>query len=734
MLTFVATILTESNSVGKPWRPQFEASCQRHELEANPLRLKEYNPCHGNLKLKALAAACVERRHTHTHVLYVDGFDLILLDGLAELERRFLAFNRPMVVAGASSLVPKLCDTSKFPFAESGSPFRFPRAGIFMAELPYFLQLVARHGLYDVPGPFIDNEWFQHVYATAPASFMVDIDTEMFITLDGASPGAFEVAHGRVVNTVTQSKPSIIHAAGRFNFAPVLQQLVTQGHYYLGDFRPSLSQAPVVAPQPAARISTRPRDEPVRREWLGEYAKAWKDQSAVTAPLEPGLVSLLKPYRGHTALDYGAGAGRWTGQLLTQFSHVVAVDVSAPALQLLRAKYPTVRIDEQRHPALTAVHADEVDFILAWDVLSYVDFFDLQYLLREFHRVLKPGGQLLANFNHLKSSHNLALLNGFSPQTGPAQLRPYTRETLSYLLKLAGFNLHSLTADGPNLVAKAQRRHAIVSTQKVLVRNFYHSGDAGDVIYSLPTIKALGGGRLYLGGQLNIKYDATTRLKMGFGAFENLRGLLEAQPYVHSCCFADVFPDGVIHTNLNEFRVWLIDHQTGNYWNQPDYEETLSIAKVHLETFGVQGVDETVPWLEVEPLELPTGRDIVVARSLRYNNLRFPWAELTQRLSHRMCFVGLDDEYEAWLKVAGRVELPRLATKTLLEAARYIASAKLFIGNQSCPFALAEGLKRPAVQETWDHDPNCMFNRPTALYQCEDFATIMRFATQFLET
>jgi len=30
------------------------------------------------------------------------------------------------------------------------------------------------------------------------------------------------------------------------------------------------------------------------------------------------------------------------------------------------------------------------------------------------------------------------------------------------------------------------------------MNNFFHSGDTGDIIFSLPTIKAMGGGKLYI--------------------------------------------------------------------------------------------------------------------------------------------------------------------------------------------------------------------------------------------
>ena len=55
-------------------------------------------------------------------------------------------------------------------------------------------------------------------------------------------------------------------------------------------------------------------------------------------------------------------------------------------------------------------------------------------------------------------------------------------------------------------------------------------------------------------------------------------------------------------------------------------------------------------------------------------------------------------------------------TRDLLQAAEVIAGAELFIGNQSCPRAIAEGLKVAVVQETDRSRDNCHWERPNAWY------------------
>ena len=57
-----------------------------------------------------------------------------------------------------------------------------------------------------------------------------------------------------------------------------------------------------------------------------------------------------------------------------------------------------------------------------------------------------------------------------------------------------------------------------------MVKTFLHSGDLGDIIYSLPTIRKLGGGILYLditGGSKDeyCKQQTTDRLKFNINSF-----------------------------------------------------------------------------------------------------------------------------------------------------------------------------------------------------------------------
>lgn len=245
-------------------------------------------------------------------------------------------------------------------------------------------------------------------------------------------------------------------------------------------------------------------------------------------------------------------------------------------------------------------------------------------------------------------------------------------------------------------------------------RTFFHSGDLGDIIYQVEVMRRMGGGKLALGPDMGIALSrGHTREPMTVARMELIRPLLEAQPWVHGVSYHKGPPDPA-WVNLNEWRMTLPKSCGAS---------TASLQRHPLRHCGLLVQDETRAWLEVEAFAMPY--DIVVARSPRYHNDSFPWAELVKRYGSQMRFVGLYAEYKAFCEPFGSVA--HVPTANLLELAQVIASASCFIGNQSCPYAIAEALKRPCVQETWPTEPNCLFERPDALQWCVDVDRITAF-------
>ena len=225
---------------------------------------------------------------------------------------------------------------------------------------------------------------------------------------------------------------------------------------------------------------------------------------------------------------------------------------------------------------------------------------------------------------------------------------------------------------------------------------FKHSGDQGDIIYSLAAAKAIGGGVFYITPSKWEVRQPPTKENCG-----NILPLLDCQKYLWASSFTD---NGVSHADydLNKFRETILGHANSG-----------SIFQHHLKSAGVTWPEDK-PWLEVDFKIVLPEKPIVISRSLRYHNPEITWASFVKKHGNRMIFIGHDEEHSEFIKSFGYV--PKIETRTLLDAARIIAGSKVFIGNQSCPMAIALGLGVNVIQEVWEPDANCILKRKNALY------------------
>lgn len=217
------------------------------------------------------------------------------------------------------------------------------------------------------------------------------------------------------------------------------------------------------------------------------------------------------------------------------------------------------------------------------------------------------------------------------------------------------------------------------------MRWFSHSGDIGDVIYSLPTIRACGGGGLIL-----FDYPGRTAHGMTERKADALRELLETQHYIDSVSFSDGF--GPDHS-LNGFR----DHgQHGN------------LCDMHLATQGCSWNERRKAWIQVDPLKCEW--PVLCHRSERYQNPNFPWDDALNEYRGNIAFCGLPAEHEKFQEEFG--ELPIVDCGSLLSLAQHIAGCDLFIGNQSSPLSIAHAMKHRVIMEICPRSQHhCVFQR-----------------------
>lgn len=217
-----------------------------------------------------------------------------------------------------------------------------------------------------------------------------------------------------------------------------------------------------------------------------------------------------------------------------------------------------------------------------------------------------------------------------------------------------------------------------------------HAGDLGDLIYGLCAVRAVGGGEVRL-FRCNHRHTAFPMTRQRASLIEPL--LLE-QPYISGVWYSE----SPIESPLNEFR-------RPGFWQR-------TIADSHLATMGMPFTERDRPWIHVDRKvsEYP----VLFHRSARYHNPFFPWNRILEQYGQHAVFVGLPHEHQAFCKRFGPISY--VPTANLLELARMIAGSRLFVGNQSAPFAIAEALKANAILEVCPKYDNCSYPRANVIH------------------
>jgi SAM-dependent methyltransferase len=129
------------------------------------------------------------------------------------------------------------------------------------------------------------------------------------------------------------------------------------------------------------------------RQWSASYDGPLRLFSIEEPPMQ-ALITSIPP---GTALDAACGTGRYSTFLAGHGHTVIGIDQSDAMLALARQKLPAA---DFRHGDLTALPlpAGSVDTVVC--ALALVHVPDLSPAMREFARVLRPGGRLVISDVH----------------------------------------------------------------------------------------------------------------------------------------------------------------------------------------------------------------------------------------------------------------------------------------------------------------------------------------------
>jgi hypothetical protein len=196
--------------------------------------------------------------------------------------------------------------------------------------------------------------------------------------------------------------------------------------------------------------------------------------------------------------------------------------------------------------------------------------------------------------------------------------------------------------------------------------NFKHSGATGDIVFSLPLIKSMGGGSLYIN-----PYHEQRAL--------SISNLIEIQPYINSVHVGEPIPPPV--TDLDLFR-----NYAGHHYNLVEaYFKAHNVQPSFNWKDGWLTLPDTEPFIE-EPYT-------VINRTLNYDDPNFDWGKEVNHLltiAPNCYFLGYKDEFDLFQE--------KFKTEAIFHdcdflcAAQMIKNAAMFTGGYSCLATIAQGL------------------------------------------
>jgi hypothetical protein len=209
---------------------------------------------------------------------------------------------------------------------------------------------------------------------------------------------------------------------------------------------------------------------------------------------------------------------------------------------------------------------------------------------------------------------------------------------------------------------------------------FTHSGNSGDIVFSIPTIQHL--------SSEAIVYIKPAKYAYG-DQYTFCKDLLLQQP------------------GIKEVRPFIPPDNNWNYfqWKGLKFDYDLDIARhqlqrgrIHIvkryfDAFNIKNVDHKIPFLKIDELYKRKERYALIHLTSRWNGMQYNWKKIYNEAKQRhgkVYFIGLQYEWLDFTIHYGQIE--HLPTENLLEMARLIRDAEALYSNQGVALTIAQGL------------------------------------------
>lgn len=181
------------------------------------------------------------------------------------------------------------------------------------------------------------------------------------------------------------------------------------------------------------------------------YDRYWEDKHIKASPFDdrPGEwtvenfryhMDFFKPFVKGRLLDFGCGSGQFLNMISRYCDSSCGIDIVRAPIEEARISYPHLEFSLLNGDGMTSFQDNSFDTVCMIDVLEHI--LDMESVLEEINRILKPGGHLLIATNEItRIKLLLIMLNSLDNYFYPASphIRYFTKRNLSDLLQRKGF-------------------------------------------------------------------------------------------------------------------------------------------------------------------------------------------------------------------------------------------------------------------------------------------------------